>query len=671
MVQTWTPPDLSQACAVHTNITTCQPSTFLFLQLVANLFGRPRDGEGGGLGFGFSGFSGFDGHADDDRSVEEFDFIVVGAGSAGCVVANRLTEVPEWRVLLLEAGDEEPLAADVPAFAPMLQASSIDWMYATQPSPKSCLARDEGRCTWARGKVMGGSSTINYMIYIRGHPDDYDEWERMGNTGWSYSDVLPYFIKSEDSRDHKGIDPRYHGKGGYQTVERFPYQDENTIGLLRSYQELGLPEVDQNSEQLIGTMLMQHTSRDGERLSTNGAFIRPIRTKRRNLTVRTNAHVTRILIDPKTKTAYGVEYNRNGRLIQVVARKEVILSAGSINSPVILMLSGIGPADHLQQHGIEVLKDAAVGFNLQDHTTIDGVVFRLTNHTSTLVGDEQMQSDTYEWKETRNGPLASTGALQTNAFIQTKYEQSLDRPDIQISIDSVNADNFYTDPILSYNTAVLPLSYYSGMMARPILLNPESRGRILLNDTDPVYGAPLIYANTFFEEIDLLRIVEGVKQSLNLERTSFFRKAGVRLDRTPMPACRHLPFGGDEYWACVAMAYTTTIFHPVGTCKMGAAGDRAAVVDAELRVYGVRGLRVVDSSVMPKIVRGNTNAPTIMIGEKGSDLVKKRWLRKGGGGRYSQKVVPDVGGFSKGGFGGELKGPSFDFDRFFEDNFRF
>ncbi|XP_074042109.1 glucose dehydrogenase [FAD, quinone] [Leptinotarsa decemlineata] len=628
----WVPPDLSQACAVYTNITTCQPSTFLFLQLITSLFGYSKDENYGGhsnIGF-FSGFSEFENSffGAEKTKEDEYDFIVVGAGSAGCVVANRLTEVSKWRVLLLEAGDEEPVVAEVPGFASALQGSSIDWGYSTQPSPKSCLARDEGRCNWARGKVMGGSSTINYLIYIRGHPRDYDEWEEMGNHGWSYEDVLPYFIKSEDNRNPEKIDPHYHGVGGYQTVEIFPYQDENTLGLLDAYQELGLKKIDQNTEHLIGTSLLQHTTRDGERMSTNKAFIRPIRNKRENLVVQTNAHVTRVLIDHETKAAYGVEYSQKGKLVQALAKKEVILSAGTINSPVILMLSGIGPAHHLQENGIKVLKDSAVGFNLQDHTTIDGVVFRLTNYTSTLVDDEQLRQDIYKWKESQQGPLASTGPIQANAFVQTKYENSHDRPDIQISIDSVNADNFFTDPSLSYDTAVLPLPYYSGLMSRPILLNPESRGRILLNDTDPVFGTPLIYANTFTEEIDLLRMVEGVKQCLNLERSHFFKHYGIMLDTTPLPSCQHIHFGSDEYWACVAMAYTTTIYHPVGTCKMGPKEDVSAVVDSELRVYGVQKLRVIDASIMPKIVRGNTNAPTIMIGEKGSDYIKKTWLKE-------------------------------------------
>lgn len=530
------------------------------------------------------------------------------------------------QVLFLEAGDEEPEVADVPSFPPVLQRSSIDWRYLTQPSPHSCLARDNGRCNWARGKVMGGSSTINYMIYIRGHPRDFDEWQQQGNRGWSYTNVLPYFIKSEDNRNLEKVEAYYHGTGGYQTVEYFPYQDENTIAIIKAYEELGLEFIDQNAEKMIGTMLLQHTTRDGERLSTNGAFIRPIRNKRANLIVQPNSHVTRVLIDPKTKTAFGVEYFHKGRLVQAIAKKEVILSAGAINSPVLLMLSGVGPAHHLEENNIHVIKDLAVGFNLQDHTTIDGVVFQLSNHTATTVSSEELKNNIYDYKETHRGPLSSTGPLQANAFIQTKYEREHGRPDIQISMDATNVANFFTDPILTYNTAVMPLSFYSGLMARPILLGPESRGRVLLNSSDPTFGAPVIHANTFSQEIDLLRIVEGVKQSLNLERTHTFRHLGIELVRIPLPACDHLHFGSDEYWACVAMAYTTTIFHPVGTCKMGPKHDESAVVDSELRVHGIKNLRVIDASIMPKIVRGNTNAAVIMIGERGSDFVKSAWL---------------------------------------------
>nr|CAH7714293.1 unnamed protein product [Callosobruchus chinensis] len=691
----WVPPNLGSACAVYTNLTTCQPSTFLFVQLVTTLLGYSRDsqqtngygttlhhgynrpqfedtspynsGEQSRWGFGKpsatvpqkgnaylrsanvevplsqnnwnqdtffdTGKGGSTSYgeqwADSQQAAAdggEYDFVVVGAGTAGCVVANRLSEIHQWKVLLIEAGDEEPEVADVPAFAPMLQGSSIDWGYRTQPSPKSCLARDEGRCRWTRGKVMGGSSVVNYLIYIRGHPGDYDEWASFGNPGWEYKNILPYFIKSEDNNNPEKVNPNYHGSGGWQTIEYFPYQDQVTLGLVQAYQELGLTYVDQNSNTVIGTQLLQHTTRDGARLSANLAFIRPIRNKRPNLKITPNAQVTRVLIDPNTKTAYGVEYiSQNRKLTRVLAKKEVILCAGAINSPIILMNSGVGPSDQLFPHGIPVIKELAVGYNLQDHTTIDGVVFAISNRSNTVVSNEQRNNDVYYWKDTHRGPLSSTGALQANAMVQTKYEESADRPDIQYSLDATDVRNFFTDPILTYNTGVLPLSYYSGLTVRPILLPPASRGRILLNNTDPIFGEPVINANTFFEEIDLLRLVEGVKQSLNLERTPTFRKLGIELVRTPLPACTHQQFGSDQYWACVAMSYTTTIFHPVGTCKMGPSNDPGAVVDHELKVYGIKNLRVVDASIMPTIVRGNTNAPVLMIAEKASDDIKKHW----------------------------------------------
>lgn len=531
-------------------------------------------------------------------------------------------------MLLLEAGAEEPEVAAVPAFAPAVDRSSLDWGYQTQPSAHSCLARRNGRCSWFRGKVMGGSSTINYLIYIRAHPRDYDEWEKMGNPGWSYRDVLPYFIKSEKNENPELVDERYHGFEGYLYVGRLPYQDRNTLALVQAYQELGLPLIDQNTERMIGTMLLQHTARDGQRVSSNVAYIRPVRRKRPNLTIQTKAHVYRVLIDPTTKTAYGVEYMRNNKIQRVIARKEVILSAGAINSPIILMLSGVGPAEHLRENNIQVIKDLAVGYNLQDHTTIDGVVFAISNLTATTASDEQLQRDVYYYRDTHRGPLSSTGTLQANAFVQTKYEDEPGRPDIQYSIDATNVENFYTDPILTAETAVLPLAYYDGLTVRPILLCPESRGLVRLNNTDPVNGTPVIHANTFFEEIDLRRIVEGVKQALNLLRTTTLQKLGYALITTPLPACQHLPFGTDEYWACVAQAYTTTIFHPTSTCKMGPKSDPKAVVSPELKVHGIKNLRVIDASIMPKIVRGNTNAPTIMIGEKGSDLIKDDWLDK-------------------------------------------
>ena len=420
--------------------------------------------------------------------------------------------------------------------------------------------------------------------------------------------------------------PHYHGTGGYQTVERFPYTDPNSLVLIKAWEEIGFNKVDANTEEQLGVMKLQTTSIHGLRQSTNGAFIRPIRKKRSNLFIETQAHVTRVLIDPKSKKAMGVEYmdTVTGFTKTALASKEVILSAGSINSPKILKLSGVGPADELKNHGIKVIYDSPVGKNLQDHVTMEGLMIDLNNKTIKMADLEQMKNDVYEFLETHKGPLSSTATAQVGAFAQSKYETSYKAPDIQFTFDGNNIHDFLSNDMAAEISA-LPLNYYDSINIRPILLHPRSRGFIRLNNTDPVWGPPLIYPRYFTSMPDLNIMIEGIRIGQQLFHSHTFKKHGWRMVDVPLQPCRQYIFDSDEYWACVLMEYTATIYHPTSTCKMGPKGDPEAVVDPRLRVYGVSKLRVVDASIMPLIVRGNTNAPTIMIAEKASDMIKEDW----------------------------------------------
>ncbi|XP_011504679.1 PREDICTED: glucose dehydrogenase [FAD, quinone]-like [Ceratosolen solmsi marchali] len=616
---TWRPANISSLCSQNPLLAGCTPSAIGFVSFLIQYFAQSNDNYTANGNY-------------TTNEPGEYDFIIVGGGSAGCVVANRLSEIKNWRILLLEAGTQEPLAADTPAFVAIMGKSTIDWGYKTEPQKNSCRSYFDRRCNWPRGKVMGGSSTINALIYIRGHPEDFNNWARLGNTGWSYQDVLPYFKKSENNRNPEIVaaNPNYHNTGGYLTVEYLPYVDPNTNIILNAWNEIGFKTIDPNANEHIGVFKIQSTSKDGQRQSTNGAFIRPIINKRRNLVVKTEAYVTKIIIDPITNRAKGVEYiltNSSDRKVkQAFAAKEVIISGGAINSPKLLMLSGIGPKRELNKLGIKIIKNLSVGKNLHDHPSFRGFLININEKSQTLADFEQIKQDSIQYLKTHDN-IISGSVIPTNTFIQTIFERIKNSPDIQIMFQGLNITDYKAFVDGSPSSAMLPLPYYSGLNILPVLLRPRSRGFITLNQTNPIWSPPLIYPNYFDASRDLDALIAGIRIIRKLFSTKIFEKNGFKLYEEPMPSCTKYKFDTDDYWKCLITEYTITFYHPVGTCKMGPKKDPNAVVDSNLKVYGIKSLRVVDASIMPIITRGNTNAPTIMIAEKISDSIKKEWLR--------------------------------------------
>ncbi|XP_011315200.1 glucose dehydrogenase [FAD, quinone] [Fopius arisanus] len=564
-----------------------------------------------------------------------YDFIVVGGGSAGAVVASRLSEISNWTVLLLEAGGDENEISDVPALAGYTQLSDIDWKYQTAPPSASayCLAMIGDRCNWPRGKVLGGSSVLNAMIYVRGNRHDFDLWESLGNPGWSYRDVLPYFIKSEDNRNPYLARSPYHGTGGLLTVQEATWRTPLSLAFIQAGNELGYPNRDINGVNQTGFMLSQLTVRRGSRCSTAKAFLRPVRN-RKNLHIAMFAQATKILFNDD-KRAIGVEFMRNGRKQVAHVRREVVLSSGSIGSPQLLMLSGVGPKEHLQEFDIPVLSDLRVGDNLQDHVGLGGLTFLIDEPVTFKKSRFQTFPVAMEYIINERGPMTTSG-VEGLAFVNSKYANTnIDWPDVQFhfSPSSISSDDGdiirritgLRDSV--YNTMYKPLIKSEAWSILPLLLRPKSSGWIRLKSKDP-FVYPDINPNYFTHKEDMDVLVDAIRIAMEVSNTTAFQRFGSRPLTIPMPGCHKFQFDTYDYWECAIRHFTFTIYHPTGTCKMGPERDPTAVVDTRLRVHGIKGLRVADASIMPTIVNGNPNAAVIMIGEKASDMIKEDWLRR-------------------------------------------
>ncbi|PSN48977.1 Glucose dehydrogenase [FAD, quinone] [Blattella germanica] len=531
--------------------------------------------------------------------------------------------------MLIEAGGEETFIQDIPALAYHPQLTSANWGYKTQKLYTACLGLIDERCRWPRGKVLGGSTTINYMVYTRGNKADFDTWASLGNEGWSYDDVLPYFLKFEKMMIPKlANDTKYHSTKGELYINHPPYRSKSAELFVESANQTGRKIIDYNGEEQVGYSIVQGTLNNGMRWSANSAFLKPVRN-RKNLMVLTHSQVTKILIHPGNKTAYGVEYKRWSLLnMKAFAKKEVILAAGVFNSPQLLMLSGIGPKKHLEDVGIPLLQDLMVGYNLQDHYGLSNLIFT-ANSSITLRFDNILQ----DLKEIGNFIISRKGLLTVTGGLEALGFEDIDGdgiPDLEFSFAGT-AMGSLPPVILGYGCkpSICTSTYLFSLVENvftvfSLPLKPRSRGRLMLKDNNPL-SKPLLYHNYFTDPYDMDVLLKGIRRVISLTEAPALRKYGVKLYDKRIPQCKQYIFNSDEYWECNARYMTFTMFHQTGTCKMGPDSDPDAVVDPSLKVRGINNLRVIDSSIFPILISGHTQAPTYMVAEKGASVVKEYW----------------------------------------------
>ncbi|KAL5233663.1 hypothetical protein ACI65C_001073 [Semiaphis heraclei] len=571
-----------------------------------------------------------------DPTKVTFDFIVVGSGSAGATVAARLSEIPEWNVLLIEAGGDPPESTENPLLWKQHLRTKFDWAFLSEKNPSLFKGMEQERCIISRGLALGGSSSINGMAYLRGTVEDFRQWKnKYGCHGWDYEDVLPYFKKSEDFVDVCRYDSEIHSQGGPLTVTPLETFDPAYKVIAESEKSINLTKVNDLNmkEPVVGYGNVYATTINGSRCSTLKAFLIPA-SIRPNLYVAKNTVATRILI--KHDVAVGVEFKcslESEDIKSVFCTKEVIICAGPIKTPQLLMLSGIGPREHLNDYGIPTIKNLPVGDNLQDHVSLPVFVFTDRKYRSTEDIINYSKALLKKDLNLYSQKISSLGLSSLMSFY--KSNDNLEYPDIQlinfrIPYNSTNTFpnkiNFFTN-MFGYSKEVTDLYDELNLLSdlivmTPVVLQPLSTGRVTLKSVNPL-DDPRIDLNFLSYEKEIETLLKGVEIVVNLSKTKSMIVAGLVLEELRLPNCADYIWNTRDYWICVIQNLAAPFYHVVGTCKMGSEDDRYSVVDTKLRVKGIIGLRLMDSSIMPKIVSVNTNAASIMIGEKGSDIIKE------------------------------------------------
>ncbi|KAL4719465.1 hypothetical protein ACJJTC_009044, partial [Scirpophaga incertulas] len=566
-----------------------------------------------------------------DSYVEDnaaYDFIIVGGGSAGTVLATRLSEVTKWKILLIEAGSYPPPDSAVPTLDLNMYQSKYDWQYVSEDDGLHSKALINHSIPFTRGKMLGGCSNINAQVYVRGNHNDYQKWYDDGNYDWHPDIIQEYFKKAESFQNQELLRnsdiKNFYGQDGPLALNIFNYTYNNiSEKVLESFDAIGIKRVkDINMENVMGSGYVIATAANGRRSSTDHAYLNPIRT-RSNLHIITDSFVKKITVNSSTMTATGVEVEKDGQIINVFANIEVILSAGAINTPQLLMLSGIGPKEHLESKNIHSIIDLpAVGQYLRDHLKIPVTIF---SNSPKEISEAEEKFNTIQFLYNRSGLLATRDSIL--AFYSNHSKATFPAFGVHLNIYNRNSSmvpavmskvfNFDTTPLLSIVKKNKKHALYSFMF---VLLHPISYGNIILHSKEPKEH-PIIRPNIFSNPEDLNATIEGIQMLTKIVNTSYFKEDGAYLGRINWPECDKFELGTNEYWRCICENMVTTIYHPIGTARMGV-DPLTSVVNSKLKVHYVKKLRVVDASVFPHTISGNINGPIIMVAERAADLIK-------------------------------------------------